>query len=110
MSINRVLAAATTLGVVVTLAAPALTSPANAGMTPVTRMATADAANRDRVNGANGGGHKPGGGGTGGGTNNLGYQGVTLRPQPVRTHIRCRAASHASGIGGFVGNQRAVNE
>jgi hypothetical protein len=82
MSIKRVFAAATTLGVIVTLAAPALTSPANARMAPLSKVETVAAANRDAVKDAKGGGgngggggHKPGGGGTGGSTNNLIYQG-----------------------------------
>src|SRR5947209_13953148 len=74
---KRVLAVASTVGVVVTLAAPALTTPARAGMTPVSRMETVNAVNRQPVQRAKGGGggHKPGGGGTGSGSNNLSYLG-----------------------------------
>src|SRR5690349_14440787 len=73
MSIKRVFAAATTLGFLVTLAAPALSSPANANMTPISRMETVNAVNREPVQkakggGGGGGGHKPGGGGGGTGS------------------------------------------
>src|SRR4051812_44575610 len=83
MSIKGVFAAATTLGFLATLAAPALSSPANAGMSPLSRMETVNAVNREPVQkakgggggGGGGGGHKPGGGGGGTGSNNLAYRG-----------------------------------
>src|SRR5436309_3374984 len=83
MSIKRLLAAATVVGTVATLVAPNLSSAAHASISPLSRMGTVDAVNREPVGmakgggggGGGGGGHKPGSGGGTGGSNNVAYGG-----------------------------------